>query len=311
VGAGGAGLGCALTLLQQGYRVTLFDAREELGGVATETIPVRRLAQDVVPAEMTAILDTVPSERLEWRYGVRMGAGLTVDDLLAGDFAAVFIGVGLGETAGLPGAKRLASGVVEVLAFLREMKASPDTHVPRSVAVLGGGNSAMDAAVTAKRAGAEDVYLIYRRSFAEMPAWPTERDEAVSAGVHFIILTQPVDYATDEEGLLRGVQVVSTRLGKADNSGRRQPEPIAGTERVIEAGLVIEALGQRAAADLDEWVGGVELTEEGLIAVTDEMETSRPGVFAGGDIVNGGATVVQAVAEGVKAAKGIAAYLEQ
>ena len=310
VGAGAAGLGCAMALLREGYRVTLLDARDEPGGVAVETIPGQRLAKDAALAEMAAILDSVPADRLERRYGATMGAEMTVDDLSAEGFAAVFIGVGLSQPVALPGAKRPASGVVDALAFLREMKSAPDTRVPKSVAVLGGGNSAMDAAVTAKRAGAEDVYLIYRRSFAEMPAWPDERDEALTEGVHFMILTQPVDYTSDEEGRLTGVQVVSTNLGQPDSSGRRRPEPVRGTERVIAAELAIEAIGQKAAAKLSEWAGGVDLTEQGLIEVTDEMQTSRPGVFAGGDIVNGGATVVQAVAEGVKAAGGIARFLE-
>ena len=311
IGAGGAGLGCALTLLQHGYGVTLFDARQQPGGVAVETIPGQRLTRDAALAEMAAILDTVPSDRLQRRYGVTLGAELTVDDLLTGGFDAVFIGVGLSEPMALPGAEPPASGVVDALTFLREMKAALDTPVPNTVAVLGGGNSAIDAAVTARRAGAEDVYLIYRRSFAEMPAWPAERDEALAAGVHFMILTQPVDYVSDDEGRLTGVRVVSTELGRPDSSGRRRPEPLAGTERVIAVELAIAAIGQRPPEDLCEWAGGVELTDRGLIAVTDEMQTSRPGVFAGGDIVNGGATVVQAVAEGAQAAAAIKAYLER
>jgi len=312
IGAGVAGLACAIRLLQKGYTVTIIDAREEVGGVAAETISTHRLDQGTAIAEISSILGDVPQERLQWRLGTTMGQKLTVDDLFAEGFEAVFIGIGLGEGISLPGATPPQSGVVEALSFLRDIKSDPDTAVPAAVAVLGGGNTAMDAAVAAKRAGATDVYLIYRRSFAEMPAWPRERDEALAEGVHFLILTQPLDYVTDENGKLVGIKVVSTILGEPDGSGRRRPVPVAGSERAVAADLSIEAMGQSASDDIAGWAAGVTLTEAGLIKVADDnLQTSRAGVFAGGDIINGGTTVVQAVAEGVKAADGIVQFLSE
>jgi glutamate synthase (NADPH/NADH) small chain len=169
----------------------------------------------------------------------------------------------------------------------------------------------MDAAVTAKRLGALDVYLVYRRSFPEMPAWPVERDEALNMGVHFMLLTQPLGYEA-EDGRLTGARVASTSLGDPDASGRRSPLTDQGTARVLAVDLAIEAIGQAPPSDLAEWLPGVALTDRGLIAVEDgSTRTSREGVYAGGDIVNGGATVVQAVAEGVRAAEEIARDLRR
>jgi len=259
-----------------------------------------------------AILDGCDAERLEWRMGTCMDADLTVDDLFAEGFDAVFVGVGLTESVPLPGARRPESGVEDALSFLRRMKSDGQARIEGSVAVLGAGNTAMDAATTAARAGARDVYLVYRRSFAEMPAWPAERDEALEAGVHFLLLTQPLDYVTDDAGRLTGVRVASTMLGEPDESGRRSPVVDEATERVLPVGLAIEAIGQRPPAGLAQWLPGVELTRAGLIALREgSLQTSREGVFAGGDIVNGGDTVVRAVAEGLRAAEEIARYLER
>ena len=143
-----------------------------------------------------------------------------------------------------------------------------------------------------------------------MPAWPNERDEALAEGVHFLILTQPLGYVTDDEGRLTGLRVASTRLGEPDAGGRRRPEAIPGSERVLPIDMAIEAIGQRPPEGLADWLGGVELDEHELIKANSvTMQTSRPGVYAGGDIVNGGQTVVRAVAEGVKAARAITAAL--
>jgi NADPH-dependent glutamate synthase beta subunit-like oxidoreductase len=164
--------------------------------------------------------------------------------------------------------------------------------------------------MSALRAGATDVSIVYRRSFAEMPAWPEERDQAMRAGVHFLILTQPVGYETDQEGKLSRVRVVRTRLGEAGPDGRRVPKAVPGSEHVLPAELAVEAIGQRVAAPVRQALAGVRFTEEGRIwTVNGSLATSRDGVFAAGDIVNGGTTVVQAVAEGARAAREIDAYL--
>jgi glutamate synthase (NADPH/NADH) small chain len=184
-------------------------------------------------------------------------------------------------------------------------------QVPAHVAVLGGGNTAMDAARSAKRLGASDVYVIYRRSFQEMPAWPAERDAALREGVHLLMLTQPVDYVT-EKGRLTGLRVARTVLGEEDASGRRSPRTLPESESVIPVDLVIEAIGQEQAAGLSALLTGVEVSPRGLVVVDPETQnTSRPGVYAGGDLANGGATAVQAVAEGMAAAAAIDAALRQ
>ncbi len=312
IGAGPAGIGAAIGLLRAGLRVSIIDMQRRPGGIASETIPGDRLAADAAPAEIMAILDACDAERLQWRLGARMGADLTVEDLFAEGFDAVFVGVGLTEAVPLPDARRPESGVEDALSFLRRMKSDAHARIGGTVAVLGAGNTAMDAATTAVRAGARDVYLIYRRSFAEMPAWPGERDQALEAGVHFLLLTQPLDYVADDAGRLVGLRVASTTLGEPDDSGRRRPIVDEATARVLPADLAIEAIGQRPPADLAQWLPGVELTQAGLIALREgSLQTSREGVFAGGDIVNGGDTVVRAVAEGLRAAEEIARYLEE
>ncbi|MFO8081026.1 MAG: FAD-dependent oxidoreductase [Armatimonadota bacterium] len=302
IGAGPAGVACAIRLLQDGFSVTIIDAAEEPGGVASETIPIERLTATAAPEEIACILEGCETGRLDWRLGTRMSFDLTVDDLLKEGFDAVFVGVGMTESIGLPGADRPDEGVMDALDFLRRAKSDAPLEVPARVAVLGGGNTAMDAASTARELGAMDVYLVYRRSFPEMPAWPAERDEALERGVHFMLLTQPIDYVT-EDGQLTGLKVASTVLGEPDESGRRRPIVDEKTERVLEVDLVVEAIGQAPPGDLSEWLPGVELTDRGLIATSGlSGRTSRERVYAGGDIVNGGETVVRAVADGVAAA---------
>ncbi|NLO05195.1 MAG: FAD-dependent oxidoreductase [candidate division WS1 bacterium] len=306
IGAGPAGIACAVRLLEQGLSVTIIDAAEQAGGVASETIPVARLAEMAAPDEVACILNGCATGRVEWRLGTRMSADLTVDNLLTEGFDAIFVGVGMSQGIALSGAERPDSGVIEALEFLRKVKSGAITEVPNRVAVLGGGNTAMDAAVTAKELGALDVYLVYRRSFPEMPAWPAERDEALEKGVHFMLLTQPLDYVA-EGGRLTGVRVAATSLGEPDASGRRRPIVDEASERVLAVDLAIEAVGQAPPSDLAQWLPGVELTDRGLIAVADgTTRTSRESVYAGGDIVNGGETVVRAVADGVRAADEIA-----
>ena len=166
------------------------------------------------------------------------------------------------------------------------------------------------AALSARRCGAGDVAIVYRRSFAEMPAWPEERDQAIAAGVHFLILTQPLDYIVDGQGKLAGLKVVRTRLGAPGPDGRRRPEAIPGSEHMLPADLVVEAIGQQADDELRAALPGVEFTRQGLVRTREgSLATSRDGVFAAGDLVNGGTTVVQAVAEGARAAREIDAWL--
>jgi len=303
IGAGPAGLACAAELLRLGHEVTIFDATREAGGTARALIPPERLSEDVARAEIEAIFTGKAAERLTWRQGEPLRVGFTLEDVLDRGFDAVFLALGLSESLHLPGATRPKRGVVDALSFLRQAKQGLYTTMPTRVAVLGGGNTALDAATTAKRLGARDVYLVYRRSFAELPAWPEERDQALRAGVHFLILTQPIDYTSDEAGTLTGLIVARTQLADPDESGRRSPVLIEGSESTLAVDLVVEALGQRPASDLAQLLPGVELGEDGLVKVDAETHaTLRDRVYAGGDITNGGETAARAVADGLSAA---------
>jgi glutamate synthase (NADPH/NADH) small chain len=304
VGSGPAGVAAAVTLASLGHSVTLFERGTEAGGVAAATIPADRLPFNIVQKEAEDVLRSVG---ITDRRRLTINAMNPVDGILASGFDAVLIAAGLSKSAMLPGAARPVRGVRGALEFLACAKHGE--QVGGSVLVLGGGNTAIDAAVSAKRAGATDVAIVYRRSFSEMPAWPEERDAAIKAGVNFLILTQPIAYEMDEHARLTGLRVARTRLAAPDADGRRMPVIIAGSEHVLPADLVIEAIGQQAGEELRQGLAGVEFTRAGLIAVHDGFATSRQGIFAAGDVVNGGATVVQAVAEGARAARQIDEFI--
>lgn len=304
IGGGPAGIACAVRLLELGHTVTVFDAAQAPGGTVGETIPDARMPQDVLRAEIAAVLDLSDPARLDWRAGNGLSADFTLDDVLAEGYDAVFIGLGLPRAQRLDG-PRPAEGVMDALSFLRAVK-SGTLALPERVAVIGGGNSAMDAATSALRAGVKDVYLVYRRSFAELPAWPEERNHALDAGVHFLILSQPLGYHVDAAGRLVGLRVARTTLGEPDASGRRRSVVIPDSEYLLEVDFAVEAIGQLPPADLAAMLPGIELTRHGLIAVEEgATRTSRAGVYAGGDLVNGGSTAVAAIADGFRAAEEI------
>jgi len=290
----------AVSLASMGHRVSLFERAATPGGMAKETIPAERLPDSVIDRELEDVLVSVGAiERRQYSLGP---AG-TLDDVMDEGFDAALLAFGLSQSSELPGATRPAGGVYGALDFLRAVKRG-GLEVTGSVLVLGGGNTAIDAALSAKRAGAEDVSIVYRRSFAEMPAWPEERDTAVAAGVNFLVLTQPLDYVTGEAGRLTGLRVVRTRLGAPDASGRRRPENVAGSEHVMPCDMVVEAIGQGLESKLRAALPGVELTRGGLVVTQPGTQaTTRSGVYAAGDLVNGGSTVVEAVAEGTRAAR--------
>jgi len=301
IGAGPAGLACASSLSAMGYDVHLFDRRPTLGGVAVGAIPDKRLTRDDSDAEVLASL----GDGVTFHPGKCLSDERDLDALASG-FDAVFLGIGLGGSTTL--ADSPTDGVEDAISFLERAKRG-EAEVPARVAVIGGGNTAMDAATTAISLGARDVYLIYRRSFAEMPAWPADREEALAMGVHFLLLSQPVGYQKDDSGRVTGVRVARTVLGEPDDSGRRRPMAVADSEAVIGVDLVLEAIGQELAKGFETLIPGVELSRKRLIAIDSEGRTSREGVFAGGDVTNGGATVVQAVADGMRAARAIDRYL--
>ncbi len=304
LGGGPAGVAAAAALASRGHTVTLFERDKRQGGLARTAIPADRLPDSMLRKEIEAVL-TPHAERIIHR-AVEIGPTYGLEDILAEGFSAVLITLGLSRSVCLPGATRPASGVMGALEFL----GASDQGVTGTVLVLGGGNTAMDAALAAKRAGADEVVVVYRRSYAEMPAWPQERDRVLQAGINLVTLTAPLDYVCNAQGELVGLKVVRTKLGEPDGKGRRRPQPMLGSEHVLPASLVVEAIGQKLDDVLRVALPGVRFTDSGLIWTHPQtLETSRPRVFAAGDIINGGTTVVKAVAEGTQAARQIDAML--
>ncbi|MBN2270659.1 MAG: FAD-dependent oxidoreductase [Sedimentisphaerales bacterium] len=309
VGAGPAGLACAAKLLEAGHCVTIFDKSREFGGMIESVIPADRQS-DSLKNEIAAVFSDVPKDRMTLRLGKGLDGKFNLDAIMAEGFDAGFLGMGLAQSVSLSDEDRNINGLWDALGFLSAARGprKPDIAGKR-VAAIGGGNTAMDVAVTAGELGAKDVYLIYRRSFKEMPAWDAERDRAMAAGVHFLILTQPIRY-NSKDGKLTGIRVCPTRLGQPDASGRRRPEPIESSAYNLDMDIVVEAIGQKTPKDIEQILPGVEL-EDGLIrTLGPSLATSRAGIFAGGDLVRGASTVVAAVADGMRAAKEIDKFLE-
>lgn len=318
IGSGPSGLSCAGDLAKRGYKVTVFEALHKAGGVLSYGIPEFRLPKDkVVAREIAAI------EKLGVKFELDAVAGrlFTVDELLTDEgFAAVFIGTGAGlpRFQGIPGES--LNGIYSANEFLTRcnlMKAYkfPEYATPikvgKSVAVIGGGNVAMDAARTALRLGAEKVAIVYRRSEAELPARSEEVEHAKEEGIEFKLLNNPVAITGDEAGWVKSMRCVKMELGEPDASGRRRPVPIAGSEFDMPVDTVIVAIGTGPNPIMAHTTPDLELTKRGNIAADEETgATSKAGVFAGGDIVTGAATVILAMGAGRKAAKAIDEYLQ-
>jgi len=300
VGAGPAGLACAAELAKLGYGVTIFEAQAHGGGLATYGIVDYHLPKEIPLSEVALVRSLGVEIRTKQR--ISEPANLWTEG-----YAAVFLGLGLSQGIPLevPGAD--LKGVVEALDFIQDTKTKPLARlaVGRQVAVLGGGNTALDAAVTAKRLGAEEVTVYYRRTAAEMPAYPSKLSLAREEGVTFRWLAAPQQVLGSER--VEKLVLSRMRLGEPDESGRRRPLPIPGSEFAVPADMVIVALGQTLNPALPQKFG-VRLAN-GLIQVDDSGRTSHPQVFAGGDCVNGGREVVFAVAEGKRATYGIARLL--
>ena len=306
IGAGPAGLAATAILLEAGHKVTMFDKSKSMGGMIDSVIPWDRQS-NALKSEIAAIFKNVPSERLELKIGFELNENQNLDQIMAANYDAVFIGMGL--PCAIAGSDKKLTGTYDALDFLALAKSGNIDLAGRQVAVIGGGNTALDAAVSAKDCGAGDVYVIYRRSFAEMPAWPSERNAAAKKGIHFQILTQPVDYI-GEGNILKAIEVCPTRLAEPDASGRRKPIPLPNSAYELPMDVAIEAIGQTSAQGLSKILPGVEL-EYGLIKTHgDSYETSRKGVFAGGDMVRGASTVVAAIADGMKAARSMNKFLK-
>ncbi len=307
IGAGPAGLACAARLLEAGHSVTIFDKSTAFGGMVESVIPADRQSE-ALGNELRAIFAGAPEDRMTLRLGRKLDADNNLDGIMAMGFDAAFIGLGLPNATSVTETR--LDGLWNAMDFLAEAKQPGKLDLTgKSVGVIGGGNTAMDVAVTAKQLGAKDVYLIYRRSFKEMPAWGAERQRAIDEGVHFLILTQPLKY-NGANGKLTGIRLCPTRLGDPDAGGRRRPESMTSSAYDLDMDLVVEAIGQSAAGDIERTLPGVKIVN-GLIQTSNgTLATSRDGVFAGGDLVRGPSTVVAAVADGMRAAREIDRYLQ-
>lgn len=315
IGSGPAGLTCAGDLARMGYDVTIFEALHEAGGVLIYGIPEFRLPkQDVVAKEV----ENVKALGVKIETNVVIGKSTTIDELMEEEgFEAVFIGSGAGlpRFMGIPGEQ--ANGVFSANEFLTRnnlMKAfQEDYDTPimkgKKVAVVGGGNVAMDAARTALRLGAE-VHIVYRRSEAELPARVEEVHHAKEEGIIFNLLTNPVEILVDDNGWVKGMTCIKMELGEPDESGRRSPVEVKGSEFEIELDTVIMSLGTSPNPLISSTTKGLDTNRRKCIVANEEDgATSKPGVFAGGDAVTGAATVILAMGAGKAAAQGIHEYL--
>ncbi len=313
VGAGPAGLTCAGDLAKLGYQVTVFEALQTAGGVLVYGIPQFRLPKEIVAKEV----DALKQLGVEIQTNMVIGKVDSVDELFQQGYEAVFIGSGAGlpRFMNIPGESLLGVySANEYLTRINLMKAyrkGYDTPIARArrVAVVGGGNVAMDAARCAKRMGAEEVYIVYRRSEVELPARAEEVHHAKEEGIVFKLLSNPVQILGDEKGLVKGIECVQMELGEPDASGRRRPIPKEGSNFVLDVDAVIMAIGTSPNPLIRSTTTGLEANRHGCLVADEKGATTKPGVFAGGDTVTGAATVILAMGAGKTAAQSIDAYI--
>ncbi len=322
VGSGPSGLTCAGDLAKKGYSVTVYEALHTAGGVLVYGIPEFRLPKKIVAKEV----ETLKTLGVDVETNVVIGKTLTVDELFEMGYEAVYIGTGAGlpNFMGIPGES--LKGVYSANEFLTRsnlMKAyldDPDTPIMKGgrVAVVGGGNVAIDAARTALRLGAEKVYIVYRRSMEELPARKEEVEHAQEEGIEFRLLCNPVEvlgYQNPDDprdprnGFVTGIRCIRMELGEPDAKGRRRPVPVEGSEFDLEVRTVVMAIGTSPNPLIKNTTDGLEVNTRGGIVIREDGTTSRKGVFAGGDAVTGSATVISAMGAGKTAAKAIDAYL--
>ena len=314
VGSGPAGMACAADMAKAGCEVTVFEAFHQAGGVLKYGIPDFRLPNPVVDAEIDKLIQL----GVKFECNTLVGRLFTLEQMISEmGFDAVFVGVGAGypTTLGIPGDS--LNGVLsanELLTRCNLMRARDFPHfdtpqpIGRRVAVIGAGNTAMDATRVSVRLGAEKVYCVYRRSHKEAPARAEELHHASEEGVEFHWLTHPVAILNDGEGNVRGMRCVRMELGEPDASGRRRPVPVEGSEFDFEVDMVVYAIGTNANPIMGQ-TSGLHLNKWGYIATDETLATSLAGVFAGGDIVTGAATVIEAMGAGRRAAASMKAYL--
>lgn len=308
VGSGPAGLSFAGDMAKKGYEVTVFEALHEVGGVLKYGIPEFRLPNKIVDVE----IDNLKKMGVQFLTDCIVGKTISADDLEMQGFKGIFVGSGAGlpNFMGIPGEN--AINIMSSNEYLTRVNlmdaANPNTDTPinlgKRVMVVGGGNTAMDSCRTAKRLGAH-VTLVYRRSEAEMPARLEEVKHAKEEGINFLTLHNPLEYLTDEQGAVRAAVLQVMELGEPDTSGRRSPQPLEGVTKTLEVDQVIVAVGVSPNPLVPNSIKGLELGRKNTIVVNENMQSNRPEIYAGGDIVRGGATVILAMGDGRKAAAGM------
>lgn len=315
IGAGPSGLTCAGDLAKLGYSVTVFEAFHTAGGVLVYGIPEFRLPKSIVADEIEGLKNL----GVEIKTDMVIGKTLTVDEIIDMGYEAVFIGSGAGlpmfmgiegeGSVGVYSANEFLTRINLMKAYLDEY----DTPIKKvnSIAIVGGGNVAMDAARCAKRLGAEHVYVVYRRGEEEMPARKEEIHHAKEEEIEFKLLCNPTKVLTDENGVVNGLECIKMELGEPDQSGRRRPVEIKGSEFILPVESVIMALGTSPNPLIRSTTKGIEANKRGCLVVDENMQTTKTGVYAGGDAVTGAATVILAMGAGKTAAKSIDEYLKQ
>lgn len=315
IGSGPAGLSFAGDMAKRGYSVTVFEALHEVGGVLKYGIPEFRLPNSIVDVEV----DILSKMGVDFQTDMVVGLTVTIDELKEEGYVAFFVGSG----AGLPNFMNIpGENLINVLSsneYLTRVNlmdaANPesDTPVPfgKNVAVIGGGNTAMDSVRTARRLGAERAIIVYRRSEEEMPARIEEVKHAKEEGIEFMTLHNPIEYYGNEKGRVKQMLLQKMELGDADSSGRRKPVVIPGATELIDIDLVIVSVGVSPNPLIPSSIKGLEVTRWGTVVVNENMQSAIPVIFAGGDIVRGGATVILAMGDGRKAAAAMHDYLNK
>jgi len=313
VGSGPAGLSCAAELAKAGFSVEVYERYPEPGGVLRYGIPPHRCPEEIFLGEIRDLMEL----GVKFICSSPLETPSAIPDLLQKGYSAVFLGLGQWQPQNIKPGMPEAPNRFNSVEFLRAIRENRETELRKwitgkTVAVIGGGSVAMDCAEAAHHLGAEAVNLVYRRSYNQMPATKAEKQSALELGINFLVLNQPLDYLKDQNGLIKGIKMIRTRLGAADSKGRKIPVEIPGSEWVMETDAVIEAVGQKSESGSESWYPGLKLNEKGLIEVNSETgASSLPGIFAGGDIVRGPALIVEAVADGKKAAQAIERYLAE
>ena len=315
IGSGPAGLSFAGDMAKLGYEVTVFEALHEIGGVLKYGIPEFRLPNKIVDVEIC----NLEKMGVKFEKDCLVGKTISVKELEEKGFEGIFVGSGAGlpNFMGIPGENSInIMSSNEYLTRVNLMDASnPDTdtpiHLAKNVMVVGGGNTAMDSCRTAKRLGAERVFIVYRRSETEMPARIEEVKHAKEEGIEFMTLHNPIEYLADEKGAVKAVVLQKMQLGEPDASGRRSPEPIPGETETLDIDMAIVAVGVSPNPIVPTSIQGLELGRKNTIVVNEGMQTNIPCIFAGGDIVRGGATVILAMGDGRKAAASMHEYLQK